>query len=113
MISKITHISFKNLFSLALLPKEIETIGDCWLGICGVPNPNPKHALAMTRFAADCVKKMDEIVLSLQSDLGSGTLELKLRVGIHSGPVTAGILAGQKSRFQLFGDSVNTGKQKQ
>ena len=53
-----------------------------------------------------------EIVLSLQSDLGSGTLDLKLRVGIHSGPVTAGILAGQKSRFQLFGDSVNTGKQK-
>jgi class 3 adenylate cyclase len=29
-------------------------------------------------------------------------------VGLHSGPVTAGVLRGQKARFQLFGDSVNT-----
>ena len=38
------------------------------------------------------------------------TGDLSLRVGIHSGPVTAGVLIGEKSRFQLFGDTVNTGK---
>ena len=38
------------------------------------------------------------------------TGDLALRVGIHSGPVTAGVLLGEKSRFQLFGDTVNTGK---
>ena len=37
------------------------------------------------------------------------TGDLCLRIGIHSGPVTAGVLRGQKSRFQLFGDTVNTG----
>lgn len=31
-----------------------------------------------------------------------------MRVGIHSGPVTAGVLRGDKGRFQLFGDTVNT-----
>jgi hypothetical protein len=36
------------------------------------------------------------------------TADLSLRVGIHSGPVTAGVLRGEKSRFQLFGDTVNT-----
>jgi hypothetical protein len=34
--------------------------------------------------------------------------DLQLRFGLHSGPVTGGVLRGQKSRFQLFGDTVNT-----
>jgi hypothetical protein len=33
---------------------------------------------------------------------------LSLRIGIHSGPITAGVLRGQRSRFQLFGDTMNT-----
>ena len=93
---------------LTFINSPVETIGDCWLGICGAPNPNVKHAVVMTRFACDCLKKMEEIAVQLQDELGSDTTLLKLRVGLHSGPVTAGVLAGQKSRFQLFGDSVNT-----
>ena len=38
-------------------------------------------------------------------ELGPDTGDLGIRVGIHSGPVTAGVLRGEKSRFQLFGDS--------
>jgi class 3 adenylate cyclase len=33
-----------------------------------------------------------------------------MRVGMHSGPVTAGVLRGERARFQLFGDTVNTGE---
>jgi class 3 adenylate cyclase len=36
------------------------------------------------------------------------THDLRLRIGIHSGPVTAGVLRGDKARFDLFGDTINT-----
>ena len=40
--------------------------------------------------------------------LGPDTGELLMRFGLNSGPVTAGVLRGEKCRFQLFGDTVNT-----
>ncbi|CAB9503571.1 Receptor-type guanylate cyclase gcy [Seminavis robusta] len=101
---------YKAIDNIALRRKvfKVETIGDCWLGVCGLPHPNPKHALVMARFADDCQKKMQELVVSLSRHLGADTETLKLRIGMHSGSVTAGVLRGQKSRFQLFGDTVNT-----
>ena len=42
--------------------------------------------------------------------LGPDTSELTMRTGLHSAPVTAGVLRGERSRFQLFGDTMNTGE---
>lgn len=88
---------------------KIETIGDCYLAVTGVPRPQEKHALIMARFATECMAKMDSLVKTrLVGLLGPETANLKLRVGIHSGAVTAGVLRGARARFQLFGDTVNT-----
>lgn len=51
---------------------------------------------------------MNEVVKKLEVTLGPDTGDLTMRFGLHTGPVTAGVLRGDKSRFQLFGDSVNT-----
>lgn len=45
---------------------------------------------------------MNILTKELEAQLGPGTAELTLRIGIHSGPVTAGVLRGQKARFQLY-----------
>jgi class 3 adenylate cyclase len=44
-------------------------------------------------------------ICSLQK---KGTADLGIRIGLHSGPITGGILRGERSRFQLFGDTINT-----
>lgn len=87
---------------------KVETIGDCYVAVTGLPEPNKDHAVLMSRFAWEIKLKMHEACKKLEATLGPGTAELSLRIGLHSGPVTAGVLRGEKSRFQLFGDTMNT-----
>lgn len=62
--------------------------------------------LHCSRFARDCLQKFNSLVKQLTRELGPDTEDLQLRVGLHSGPVTAGVLRGDRARFQLFGDTV-------
>eukprot|EP00980_Cylindrotheca_fusiformis_P011039 scaffold2535_cov126-Cylindrotheca_fusiformis.AAC.1 len=87
---------------------KVETVGDCYVAVAGLPEPDKDHALAVCRFARDCMKTMKDTTLKLEVSLGPDTSDLELRVGIHSGQVTAGVLRGERSRFQLFGDTMNT-----
>lgn len=86
---------------------KVETIGDCYVAVTGLPEPQGDHALIMAKFARDCLAKMGELTAELAEVLGADTAKLTMRVGLHSGSVTGGVLRGQKSRFQLFGDAMN------
>jgi class 3 adenylate cyclase len=87
---------------------KVETIGDCYVAVTGLPEPQENHAVIMVKFADDCMNKMKVLTAELAETLGADTATLTMRVGLHSGSVTGGVLRGQKSRFQLFGDTVNT-----
>ena len=51
---------------------------------------------------------MRSLTRKLESKLGPDTTSLNMRFALHSGAVTGGVLRGERSRFQLFGDTMNT-----
>ena len=86
---------------------NVETVGDLYVAVCGLPELCNSHASVMAKFARDCMEKMNELTAVLEIVLGPDTADLKIRIGLHSGQVTGGVLRGERSRFQLFGDTVN------
>eukprot|EP00977_Amphora_coffeiformis_P012581 scaffold3134_cov182-Amphora_coffeaeformis.AAC.18 len=87
---------------------KVETVGDCYVAVCGVPDANEEHAVVMAAFARKCLEEFYKVTKGLEMKLGPDTSELAIRIGLNSGPVTAGVLRGNRARFQLFGDTVNT-----
>jgi adenylate cyclase len=80
--------------------EKIKTIGDAYMAVAGVPESRADHADAIARMAL----AMDAAFSRLATDKG---IPLGLRIGIHSGPVVAGVIGNQKFSYDLWGDTVN------
>lgn len=93
-----------------LIPQvfKVETVADSYVACAGVPSKRRDHAVVMARFANDCMNALVPTVMTLERSLGPGTGDIRMRFGLHSGPVTAGVLRGERARFQLFGTTINT-----
>ena len=65
---------------------KVETIGDSYVAVAGVPVPRPDHAAVMVRFARDCRQMMSYLTRDLEITLGPGTGDLQMRFGLNSGP---------------------------
>ena len=64
---------------------KVETIGDQYVAVTGLPEPQERHAVLMARFAQDCNDKMTELVQRLEVSLGPDTADLAMRFGMNSG----------------------------
>eukprot|EP00980_Cylindrotheca_fusiformis_P025796 scaffold14624_cov100-Cylindrotheca_fusiformis.AAC.4 len=62
---------------------KVETVGDCYVGVAGLPEPTEHHPVIACKFARDCLKKMTETTRRLEVSLGPDTSELGLRIGVH------------------------------
>jgi guanylate cyclase len=80
--------------------EKIKTAGDEYMVAAGVPRPRADHAHA----AAELALRMRDYV---SENLIAGH-RIELRIGIHSGPVVAGIIGTDKFSYDLWGDTVNT-----
>jgi len=81
--------------------EKIKTIGDAYMAIAGAPMPVDRQVERMADFALDIVQACQAV------SLASG-FELAVRVGIHTGPVIAGVIGSSRLCYDLWGDSVNT-----
>jgi class 3 adenylate cyclase len=86
---------------------KLDRIGDCYIAVTGLPEEREDHCVVLCQFANECRSKMYDVIEFLKFEL-HGVEKLNMRFGIHSGPVIAGVLRGQKTRFELFGDTMNT-----
>jgi guanylate cyclase len=81
--------------------EKIKTIGDCYMAAAGVPRQRPDHAHALAGLALE----MRECAKTCLPD-GAGH-DLRLRIGISSGPVVAGVIGRRRFLYDLWGDTVN------
>jgi class 3 adenylate cyclase len=80
--------------------EKIKTIGDSYLVVGGLPLPRPDHAEAVAEMALG----MLETVRDLNSDSG---ISLRVRIGLNTGPVVAGVIGRKKFTYDLWGTAVN------
>lgn len=91
---------FDHLVEAAELEK-IKTIGDCYMVAAGVPVARADHGEAIAHLALDMMRVTDDFAQRRGHPL-------KLRIGIHSGSVVAGVIGRKKFLYDLWGDTVNT-----
>jgi class 3 adenylate cyclase len=81
--------------------EKIKTIGDAYMVCGGVPLARPDHAAAVCEMALRMRDCIDDLARTLGGDL-------RVRIGVHTGPVVAGVIGKKKFIYDVWGDTVNT-----
>lgn len=81
--------------------EKIKTIGDAYFAACGLPEKNKHHAF-------QCIEAVKQMFRYLEERNKKSQIQWKMRAGIHTGSVVAGVVSKKKYAYDLFGDTVNT-----
>lgn len=85
--------------------EKIKTIGDAYMCAGGVPIRNSSNPIAITLAALEIRDFMEKVSAEKRA---AGELTLDIRIGIHTGPLTAGVVGMKKFAYDIWGDTVNT-----
>jgi guanylate cyclase len=80
--------------------EKIRTIGDNYMVAAGVPTRRPDHAVVLTKVALAMAAGLERLPLRKGQ-------RVQFRLGIHSGPMIAGVIGKSKFQYDLWGDTVN------
>ncbi|UZO82165.1 tetratricopeptide repeat protein [Aquimarina sp. ERC-38] len=84
--------------------EKIKTIGDAYMAAGGLPQPGP-DAMKNTIFAA--LEMQTFIINRIKENKKNGLPAFEMRLGIHAGPIVAGIVGVKKFQYDVWGDTVN------
>jgi adenylate cyclase len=85
--------------------EKIKTIGDAYMAAGGLPTPNATHAKDVVLAALEIC---DFIEKGKVDKMANNLPYFEIRVGVHTGPVVAGIVGVKKFQYDIWGDTVNT-----
>lgn len=85
--------------------EKIKTIGDAYMCAGGLPEPNQTHAMDTVRAALEMQQGLQALG---KQKAAAGKPFFEMRIGIHSGPVVAGVVGSHKFAYDIWGDTVNT-----
>ncbi len=85
--------------------EKIKTIGDAYMCAGGVPIRNTNNAVAIILAALEIRDFMKRLQVEKQAN---GERFWEIRIGIHTGPLTAGVVGKKKFAYDIWGDTVNT-----
>jgi class 3 adenylate cyclase len=81
--------------------EKVKTIGDCYMVASGILNGQDDHAQTIAALALELRDALRDLRVP-------GSSPLQLRMGMHTGPVVAGVIGKRKFAYDLWGDTVNT-----
>jgi adenylate cyclase len=85
--------------------EKIKTIGDAYMVVGGLPLYHPDHAIGVAKMALEMQQLITQFFWKTSAGLDSDPIHL--RIGIHLGAVTAGVIGKKKFIYDLWGDTVN------
>ncbi|MCB9308082.1 MAG: tetratricopeptide repeat protein [Lewinellaceae bacterium] len=85
--------------------EKIKTIGDAYMCAGGLPTPNDTHAIDTVQAALEMQRELKTL---MQQKAQEGKPVFEMRIGIHTGPVVAGVVGSHKFAYDIWGDTVNT-----